>query len=161
MSALPKEKRPLAGEAHSNELVKASQSGGSGSKAIVAELRSLLGDDVVLLRIPRGSKKPVIKGWQSITLGRMQSPEYLATLDHDRNIGVLLGDGRITIDLDQDIAVEPFLNLNPKLRNTLTTRRIRGCNFWLRSKGIIQRPASLGPGAVKIGVSGARMVIKQ
>ena len=131
MSALPKEKRPPAGKAHSNELVKASQSGGSGSKAIVAELRSLLGDDVVLLRIPRGSKKPVIKGWQSITLGRMQSPEYLATLDHDGNIGVLLGDGRITIDLDQDIAVDPFLNLNPKLRNTLTTRRIRGCNFWL------------------------------
>ena len=31
----------------------------------------------------------------------------------------MLGDGRVTIDLDHDEAVEPFLNLNPKLRETL------------------------------------------
>ena len=31
--------------------------------------------------------------------------------------------------------VEPFLDLNPKLRETLRTRRVRGCNFWVRIKG--------------------------
>ena len=49
----------------------------------------------------------------------MQEPEYLARLNHGANIGVLLGNGRVTIDLDRDENVEPFLNLNPKLRDTL------------------------------------------
>jgi phage/plasmid-associated DNA primase len=104
-------------------------------KGVVADLRSLLGDDVVLLPIPRGSKKPVIKGWQSTKLNKMQEPEYLAQLNHGRNIGVLLGHGLVTIDLDRDEAVEPFLCLNPKLRETLRSRRVRGCNLWLRIKG--------------------------
>jgi phage/plasmid-associated DNA primase len=138
-----KEKRPLASRALSTELAKESQNAGSQSSSTVEELRSLLGDDVVLLPIPRGSKKPVIKGWQSTTLGQMQQPEYLAKLNHDGNVGVLLGNGLITIDLDQDTAVEPFLNLNPKLRNTLRTRRFRGCNFWLQIKGNCPKPCKL------------------
>src|SRR6266446_4589848 len=116
-----KEKRPLASKALSTELTKTSQNAVNQSSSIVDELRSLLGDDVVLLPIPRGSKKPVIKGWQSTNVSRMEEPEYLAQLNHDGNIGVLLGSGLITIDLDRDEAVEPFLNLNPKLRSTLRT----------------------------------------
>ena len=144
MSAPPeKEKRPLASRALSTELAKESQNAGSQSSSIVEELRSLLGDDVVLLPIPRGSKKPVIKGWQSTTLGQMQQPEYLAKLNHDGNIGVLLRNGLVTIDLDRNKAVEPFLNLNPKLRNTLRTRRVRGCNFWLQTKGNYPKPCKL------------------
>jgi phage/plasmid-associated DNA primase len=102
---------------------------------IVAKLRSLLGPDVVLLRIVRGTKKPAVKAWQSTNLSQMEDPKYLARLNHGGNIGVLLGNGLITIDLDRDQDVEPFLCLNPKLRDTLRTRRARGCNFWLRIKG--------------------------
>lgn len=65
----------------------------------------------------------------------MLDPEYIAELNHGGNIGVLLGRGLITIDLDCDEADEPFLALNPKLRATLRTKRVRGCNLWLRIKG--------------------------
>ena len=130
-----KEKRPLASEALSNSTNEASQHEASKSSSIVDELRGLLGDDVVLLPIPRGNKKPVIKGWQSTKLSQMKDPEYLAQLNHGGNIGVLLGNGLVTIDLDRDEAVEPFLCINPKLRETLRSRRVRGCNLWVRIKG--------------------------
>src|SRR5262249_43112593 len=130
-----KEKRPLASKALSNKPTEASQDETSKSTSIVDDLRGLLGDDVILLPIPRGSKKPIRKGWQNTTLSRMEDPEYLAELNHGENIGVLLGNGWVTIDLDRDQDVEAFLVLNPKLRETLCTRRIRGCNFWLRIKG--------------------------
>ena len=76
-----------------------------------------------------------MKGWQTFTSARMQDPQYLARLNHGANIGVLLGHGRVTIDSDRDENVEPFLRLNPALRETLRSRRKRGCNFWLRIKG--------------------------
>src|SRR5580704_17034731 len=97
-----KEKRPLGSKAlDSAESGKASQTGHATSSSIVEELRLLLGNDVVLLPIPRGSKKPSRTGWQTTTLSRMQDPEYLAQLNHGGNIGVLLGGGRVTIDLDR------------------------------------------------------------
>jgi phage/plasmid-associated DNA primase len=95
----------------------------------------LLGNDAVLLPIPAGKKRPVFKQWESTTAKQMQDPDYLAKLNGQGNIGVLLGHGRITIDLDRDEDVEPFLKVNPKLRETLRSRRKRGCNFWLRIKG--------------------------
>ena len=88
-------------------------------RPIVEELRELLGPDVVLLPIKRGNKGPSGKemyGWENFTAAKMQEPEYLARLNNGSNIGVKLGDQRATIDLDHDEAVEPFLNLNPKLR---------------------------------------------
>jgi len=139
MSAPPKEKRPLASKAlDSAESGEASSGTHGRSSSIVKELRDLLGPDVVLLAIRRGDKRPSgkeMKGWQTFTSARMHDPEYLARLNHGGNIGVLLGNGRITIDLDCDENVEPFLKLNPRLGETLTSRRKRGCNFWLRIKG--------------------------
>ena len=76
-----------------------------------------------------------MEGWQTFTSAKMQEPEYLARLNHGANIGVLLGNGRGTIDMDRDDIVEPFLNLNPSLRETLRSRRKRGCNLWVRIKG--------------------------
>jgi hypothetical protein len=73
----------------------------------------------------------------------MEDPEYLAQLNHDGNIGVLLGSGLVTIDLDRDEVVEQFLRLNPKLCETLRSRRVRGCNFWLRIKGNYPRACKL------------------
>ena len=104
-----------------------------------AALQKLLGDDVVLLPVPRGEKKCVVRGWPNFTIERMRDPSYLASLNHDGNIGVLLGknsSGICTIDIDRDKDVELFLEGNAKLRGTLTTRRGRGCNFWLRIKGV-------------------------
>jgi phage/plasmid-associated DNA primase len=133
------EKPPRGGKGlNSTELPEASQDGGGTSSSIVDELRNLLGNDVVLLPIKRGDKGlsgKEMEGWQTFTAEKMQEPEYLARLNDDSNIGVLLGNGRVTIDQDRDETVEPFLKLNPRLRETLRSRRKRGCNFWLRIKG--------------------------
>jgi putative DNA primase/helicase len=139
MNGPPKEKRPLASKAlDSAESGEASPRSHGRSNSIVEELRDLLGNDVVLLPIKRGNKGPSGKamyGWENFTAAKMQEPEYLARLNHGANIGVLLGNGRVTIDLDCDENVEPFLKLNPRLGETLTSRRKRGCNLWLRIKG--------------------------
>ena len=92
----PKEKRPLASKAlNSAESAEASQDAGSQSSSVVEELRDLLGNDVVLLPIKRGNKGPsgkAMEGWQNFTAAKMQEPEYLASLNHGANIGVLLGE---------------------------------------------------------------------
>src|SRR5262249_39114558 len=107
-----------------------------GSCDLISELRELLGSDAVLIPIPRGRKGPMIKDWQKFTPEQMQQPEYRARLKIHGNIGVLLGNnGLNTIDLDDDKFVDPFLSLNPQLRNTLRTRRVRGCNLWVRIEG--------------------------
>jgi len=134
-----KEKRPLGSRApDSAESPNVSQSRPSPSTSIVEELRHLLGNDVVLLPIKRGNKGPSGKdmyGWENFITAKMQEPEYLARLSNGSNIGVKLGEQRATIDLDRDEDVEPFLKLNPKLRDTLRSRRKRGCNFWVRIRG--------------------------
>jgi hypothetical protein len=139
MNGPPKEKRPLASKAlDSAESGEASPRSHGRSNSIVEQLRDLLGGDVVLLPIKRGHKGPSgkeMEGWQTFTPARMQEPEYLARLNHGANIGVLLGKGLVTIDLDRDEVVEPFLKLNPTLLETLRSRRKRGCNLWVRIKG--------------------------
>lgn len=93
---------------------------------------------VVLLAVAHGEKKPLLNEWQTFTLDRMKDPQYLASLNHGNNIGVALGknsQGLCTIDLDRDEDIEPFLALNPRLRDTLRTRRGRGCNIWVRIEG--------------------------
>jgi hypothetical protein len=111
--------------------------------AAVNKIRDLLGHDQVLLPIPRGHKRPSFEDWQNTSPDYMKEPEYLAQLAKG-NIGVLLGhDQLVTIDLDLDEAVEPFLNLNPKLHGTLRTKRARGCNFWIRIKGKYPKPCIL------------------
>ena len=142
-----KEKPPRGGKGlNSTESTEASQSGSGTSSSIVDELRNLLGNDVVLLPIKRGDKGPSgkeMEGWQSFTSAKMQEPAYLARLNDGANIGVLLGGWRATIDIDRDENVEPFLNLNPTLRETLRSRRKRGCNLWLRMKGAYPKSCPL------------------
>jgi hypothetical protein len=68
----------------------------------------------------------------------MSDPEYLHKLDNAGNIGVALGSvsgGLCSIDIDDDGLVEPFLQKNPMLRDTLQTKAARGCNFWVRIEG--------------------------
>lgn len=101
---------------------------------IVTKFRNLLGRDVVLIPVNSGQKAPSIPSWQRKTVADMERPEYLASLSHG-NIGVLLGEASgnlCAIDIDDDAAVEPFLELNPNLRNTLRSKGARGQQVWLR-----------------------------
>ena len=92
----------------------------------------------VLLVIPRAEKGPRKKGWSQHTLADMERPEYLASLNHGGNIGVLLGkasNGLCTVDLDHADAEAAFLECNPKLATALRTTRVRGGNVWVRVAG--------------------------
>lgn len=102
---------------------------------VVTELLELLGGQTVLI-----GWSPGVKGekrrWKSITQQHM-TPDYLARLQ-GANIGVSLGkisNGLCSIDIDRDEEVEPFLEVNPRLRATLRTRGARGCNLWVRIIG--------------------------
>ena len=101
----------------------------------VGELRELLGHDVLLLAWPKGSKGTK-KKWGHLTIADM-TPDYLAKLERG-NIGVALGaksGNLIALDVDDDSLVEPYLALNPWLKDTLQTHGRRGRVFWLRMAG--------------------------
>lgn len=101
----------------------------------IAELRELLGYDVLLLAWPKGSKGTKRK-WGHLTVADM-TPVYLAKLRHG-NIGVALGTksgNLVALDVDIDEMIQPFLTANPFLNDTLQTRGARGCVFWLRMTG--------------------------
>lgn len=101
----------------------------------VKELRDLLGHDVVLLHCKTRTKIPV-GDWGNLTAADM-TPEYLQKLDRG-NIGVVLGaksDHLVALDVDDDTLVEPYLALNPWLKDTLQTHGARGRVFWLRMVG--------------------------
>lgn len=64
----------------------------------------------------------------------MENADHISAL-RQGNIGVLLGQtsGNLcAIDIDDDAAVEPFLDLNPSFRNTLRSKGARGQQVWLR-----------------------------
>lgn len=104
-----------------------------GSSDPVSKIQAVLGNGVVLLPIPAGQKAPVIKGWNNTSLESMLDGRYLGSLLAG-NIGVLLGkpSGNVcAIDIDDDTEVESFLDLNPRLRETLRTKGSRGCQLWV------------------------------
>jgi P4 family phage/plasmid primase-like protien len=109
---------------------------------VVAELKATLGEDVVLIPVARGDKRPINVGWQNITVEQTNTPEYQEQLRRS-NIGVSLGrpsSGLCAIDIDVDDRLEGFLNLNPRLRATLITKGNRGAQMWMRIDG--EYPAS-------------------
>ncbi|MGH7868219.1 MAG: hypothetical protein ACREP9_11510 [Candidatus Dormibacteraceae bacterium] len=102
---------------------------------VVAELRELLGANVVFVACPLGSKAADRK-WGHLTVRDMDAA-YLAKLDKG-NIAVRLGEtsaGLCTIDGDNDPLVRAFEAANPELKHTLQSWARRGRNFWLRIKG--------------------------
>lgn len=103
----------------------------------VTDIRQLLGEDVVLLPIKRGEKRPTSAQWKNATVKDVDNPAYVARLKRG-NIGVLLGkpsNGLCSIDIDDDAELEKFLDLNAGLRQTLRTRGVRGGNIWVRIIG--------------------------
>ena len=104
---------------------------------VVRVVRNLVGEDVVLLPVLKGEKKPSILEWDKVRIEKMEDKGYLRQLEGG-NIGVLLGspsNGLCAIDIDDDAAVEPFLAVNPKLRSTLRSRGARGAQIWIRIIG--------------------------
>ncbi len=117
---------------------KGTPSCGSAAGSTIQVLRRLLGDDVLLLHCVKGEKGARWEGWQDITIEKMRDERYLRALGKAHNIAVLLGKasgGLCSIDIDGDESIEPFLALNPMLRETLRSRGKRGCNLWVRMKG--------------------------
>jgi len=107
------------------------------SPAPLPLLYKLLGDDAVLLPLAVGRKTPIVKAWQKLTFAETRTPAYQAQL-RVGNVGVSLGEpsnGLCSIDCDSDETLAKFLDLNPKLKETLITSAKRGGNVWVKITG--------------------------
>ncbi len=112
----------------------------------VQRIQRLLGDQVVVVWMARGTKAPKFRGWQRQTIEHMRDERYVANLNSGHNLGVLVGapsGGVCSIDIDDDASVEPFLALNPQLRGALFTRGKRGGNLWVKIRGQYPGPQKL------------------
>jgi hypothetical protein len=104
----------------------------------VLELIQLLGEPVLLLAWPLGSKGDKIPWKHLDNKTTMSDTRYLYKLGGG-NIGVALGDksgGLISIDFDDDDALRAFLSCNTAIRDTLISRGKRGGNVWYRMEGL-------------------------
>ena len=105
--------------------------------AHVSELIQLLGEPVLLLNWPLGTKGAKQK-WKHLEAATaMKDANYLRDLEKG-NIGVALGDksgGLISIDWDEDGILDEFLRINPAINQTLVSKGKRGGNVWYRMIG--------------------------
>jgi hypothetical protein len=119
-------------------------SDGIAGNGRISHLFELLGPALLLcwrLGSKGGSRK-----WKHLRLSDMNDSAYLVKLEKAGNIGVALGavsNGLVTIDIDDDDLVEPFLEANPLLKDTLRTAAQRGCNVWVRCVGEYPRSCKL------------------
>lgn len=93
--------------------------------------------EAILLPAPARFKGCNVDGWGELAAEIMQDEDWLARLRSSPNIAVRLGANShdiCTIDIDDDDQVEPFLALNPALRESLRTKGARGCNIWLKMR---------------------------
>lgn len=116
------------------------------SESQVNRLVSFLGEGVVLLPCEKGMKGPRGNAWPKTTIEKMRDPKYIRKLECAGGIAVLTGEpsnGLCSIDIDDDEMIEPFLAVNPMLRQTLCSRGRRGCNLWVRIEGVYPRPCDI------------------
>jgi hypothetical protein len=90
----------------------------------------------VLVACHRASKKPVAP-WKGLNDDNWAGPDNLGLLARQilwgGNLAIKLGScshNLVTVDLDHDDWVEPFLRTNPAFGNTLRTFGSRGAQFW-------------------------------
>ena len=57
----------------------------------VQRIQRLLGEQVVVIWMQRGTKAPKFRGWQKQTIEHMRDPRYVANLNSGHNLGVLVG----------------------------------------------------------------------
>jgi Bifunctional DNA primase/polymerase, N-terminal len=111
----------------------------SDARLSIDRIHEWIGPHRVLLPLPLGEKKPLKEGWQKTTFEETQTSEYqkelLEAFIRGGNIGVLLGNGLCAIDIDDDAFVDPFLSLNPALKDTLRSKGKDGCQIWVRIIG--------------------------
>lgn len=89
----------------------------------------------VLFPAPEKFKGCNVPGWGEMPSSVMEDERWLERVKASPNIAVRLGhdsNGICSIDIDNDEEVEPFLSLNPVLRESLRTKGARGCNIWVR-----------------------------
>ena len=105
--------------------------------AHVSELIRLLGEPVLLLSWPLGTKASQ-KKWKHLEAATaMKDAAHLRDLEKG-NIGVALGDksgGLISIDWDEDGILDEFIKINPGINQTLVSKGKRGGNVWYRMEG--------------------------
>lgn len=105
--------------------------------AVFEEFSKLFAEDLpVFVPCRRASKQPVAL-WKGLNQDNWAEPDNLLLLARQivmgGNLAVKLGsdsDNLVTVDLDHDDHIEPFLQANPAFRNTLRTRGSRGAQFW-------------------------------
>jgi hypothetical protein len=104
---------------------------------------SIFGKDKVPILVPteRSSRKPLVK-WKELDSSCINDEEWLSKMGmvcyNGGNIQVKLGpvsDHLVCFDVDDDSLVEPFLKLNPKLKETFRNRGRKGCHLWAYMKG--------------------------
>jgi phage/plasmid-associated DNA primase len=103
----------------------------------LSTIKRLLPSTAVLIPTAHGTKIPKLKGWQNVTLDETLSQSYQDELQRS-NIAVVVGKpsrGICSIDIDTDEAVPRFLALNPRLKSSLMTKGVRGCNIWVQIVG--------------------------
>jgi hypothetical protein len=121
---------------------------------IVNKLQSILGEKVLLLSWPYGTKGDK-RRWKHLTVEEMNKPSYLQRLANG-NIGIAQGgvsNGLCSIDIDIDTEVDEFLHLNPKKeefsREDAKSRRGRG--YLNRDRETRLRSSEWNGNKVKIG----------
>jgi hypothetical protein len=98
------------------------------------------GTDPLFVPCELASKKPSVL-YADLTHDNMDwlyGKKLYEVAVNEGNLAVKLGpiSGDLcTIDLDRDELIEPFLELNPKLRETLRTKGKKGCQFWFKVDG--------------------------
>jgi Bifunctional DNA primase/polymerase, N-terminal len=92
------------------------------AQAVLESIYERLGRQAVLLPIPLRTKAPAFRGWQKTTLAPTLDVPYWFELINAAvrggNLGVLLGPpsgGLVTVDIDDQALVDPFLERNPFL----------------------------------------------
>ena len=90
----------------------------------------------VLVACHRATKKPVAP-WKGLNQDNWAEPDNFSLLiwqvAKGGNLAIKLGsdsENLVTVDLDHDDHIEPFLQANPAFRDTLRTRGSRGAQFW-------------------------------
>jgi hypothetical protein len=105
--------------------------------AVLDELKKAFPESLpVFVACHRASKKPVAP-WKGLNQNNWAEPDNLRLLARQivmgGNLAVKLGrdsDNLVTVDLDHNDHIEPFLQANPAFRNTLRTFGSKGGQFW-------------------------------
>ena len=110
--------------------------------AVLDELKKAFPESLpVFVACHLASKKPVAP-WKGLNQDNWAEPDNLRLLARQiamgGNLAIKLGrdsDDLVSIDLDRDDHIGPFLQANPAFRDTLRTRGSRGAQFWFYAVG--------------------------